>query len=425
MKNRPLFVVFMIVLLDLIGYGILIPVIPQLFNEGGEFFLRPGDPWFLQTRFIILGLLTASYPIAQFFASPILGQLSDRYGRKKILAISIAGTCLSYVIFAIGIHFRNIPIIFLSRIFDGMTGGNIATAQAVIADTSTPANRQKNFGLIGAAFGLGFVLGPFLGGILSSKEVMPWFDATTPFDFAAILSFINIVLVLTILPETNLHLVQSIKLTFGSSLRNIKKVFALRSTTSLFITSFLLQSGFTFYTTFASLYLAQQFQMSEKSIGLFFAYVGIWIVITQGFIIRKISGKVPEYKIVRFALFCIAIALAIYPAIRNPTLLLIIVPFYAIPLGLANATIISLVSRSVGPNNQGEILGVNSSVLALAQSLPPIISGMVAAKLSPAASISTASLIVLAGGFYFWHRYYPHQASSESAPINPELPSRN
>lgn len=413
MRNRPLLIVFLIILLDAIGFGILIPIIPELFNEGGQFFLMPNNPWFMDTRFLILGFLTASYPIAQFFASPILGQLSDRYGRRKVLIVSLIGTCISYIIFAYGMHLRSIPILFFSRILDGVTGGNIATAQAVIADSSTPQTRQKNFGLVGAAFGLGFILGPFLGGVLSSSEVLPWFDATTPFDFAAILSLINILFVFVALPETNIHLTTSFKLSLTQSVRNIFIVFSYRSVLPLFITGFLLQGGFTFYTTFASTYLSERFNASEKDIGLFFAYVGFWIVITQAVILRKIAGKFSEYKGVRIGLFVIAIALAVYPAIGSFPLLLMIVPVYAIPLGISFATMTSLISKSVGPQIQGEILGVNTSVLALSQSIPPILSGFVAASFSPSASISVASLVILLAGFYFWHRYRPHVAHSE------------
>ncbi|MFO0703889.1 MAG: MFS transporter [Patescibacteria group bacterium] len=423
MKNRPLLTVFITVLIDLIGFGILIPVIPELFNKSGNYFLLPGDPWFVDNRFIILGILTAAYPIAQFIASPILGQVSDKYGRKRILAICLLGTAVGHALFAIGIHNRDLGLLFFARIFDGITGGNISVAQAVIADVSTPKTRQKNFGLIGAAFGLGFILGPFLGGVLASSQVVSWFDATTPFYFAAALSMINVGLVLKLLPETLVHINDNLKLTPAKSIQNIIKAFRIKSALPLFITVFLFQGGFSFYSTFSSTYLLQRFGLSERDIGLFFAYIGLWIVITQGFILRKIAGKFPEHKIVRISLFIIAGALFLYPAMNHLTYLFILVPFYAIPFGITNATITSLVSRSVGPQLQGEILGINSSFLALAQAIPPIIAGIIVSGSAAGASITVSSIIMALAGVYFMLNYRPHVAHSgqHSRPKDPGL----
>src|SRR5258708_23139481 len=160
-RSNPLPVVIFTVFLDLVGFGILIPVIPQLLaNPHSEFYLLPANLRPSQ-GYIMLGFLVAIFPFMQFIATPILGQLSDKYGRKKILAFSLVGTCLSYLIFGFGIFARNIPLLFLSRAFDGVTGGNISVAQAAIADVTTKEDRTKSFGLIGAAFGIGFIIGPY------------------------------------------------------------------------------------------------------------------------------------------------------------------------------------------------------------------------------------------------------------------------
>src|SRR3989344_3479623 len=174
-RNKPLPVIFFTVFVDLIGFGILIPVVPLLLADPeSSYFLLPKG-FTVNQGYIMLGFLTAMFPLMQFLAAPILGQLSDKFGRKRILAISLFGTCLSYLIFAYAILTRNIPLLFAARAFDGITGGNIAVAQAAIADVTTPANRAKNFGLIGAAFGLGFILGPYIGGKLSDPTVVSWF----------------------------------------------------------------------------------------------------------------------------------------------------------------------------------------------------------------------------------------------------------
>jgi len=137
------------------------------------------------------GWLMSAFPLAQFLCTPILGQLADRYGRKKVLAFSIGGTAISYALFALGIYTKSIPLLFFARILDGISGGNISVAQAVIGDVSNAKNRAKNFGLVGVSIGIGFILGPFIGGKLSDPAVISWFDAATPFWFAAFLSIIN------------------------------------------------------------------------------------------------------------------------------------------------------------------------------------------------------------------------------------------
>lgn len=398
MNNRVLFAVVFTVFIDLLGLGILIPVIPQLLaNPASPFFLLPKG-FSLNQGYIILGFLTAIFPFMQFIATPILGELSDRFGRKPILAISLIGTSISYVLFAIGIITKNLPLLFISRGFDGVTGGNIAVAQAAIADVSTPQNRAKNFGLIGAAFGMGFILGPYIGGKLSDPGLVSWFNAATPFWFAAILALINALSVIFLLPETLKVKGKSLSLHFAQSIKNIIKVFGLKDLRTLFLTNFLFQAGFTFFTTFFGVFLISKFNFDQGSIGNYFAYVGIWIAFSQAVVTRKVSNILGEWAILRFSLILTGVFIL---AQFLPTVwwqLLVITPFFAIFNGLSMANLTSLVSRSVGPEIQGEVLGMNASVQALAQTIPPIISGFLAASIAATFPVVVAgSTIILAG----------------------------
>jgi DHA1 family tetracycline resistance protein-like MFS transporter len=211
---------FLTIFIDMLGIGVLVPVIPQLLGEpSSPYFLL--DPSQIKLGFILLGFLVASYPIATFFASPILGALSDKYGRKPVLLASIAGTSLSYFVFAYAIITKNIPLLFASRIIDGLTGGNISVAQAVIADSTTPENRAKVFGAIGAAFGLGFIFGPFLGGILSSPSVLPFFSASTPFIFSGLLALFNVISIRYFFVESIKHKDVERKIDLWASFKNI------------------------------------------------------------------------------------------------------------------------------------------------------------------------------------------------------------
>ena len=181
LRRNPLPVVLFTIFVDMLGYGILIPIVPQLLGDQNSIFSVLPTGMSIDDGYILLGFLVGIYPFMQFLATPILGQLSDKFGRRKILAIALSGTCLSYFAFAIGVITRNIPLLFLSRGFDGFTGGNISVAQAAIADISTPENRARNFGFIGAAFGLGLIIGPYIGGRLSDPNYISWFSPATPF----------------------------------------------------------------------------------------------------------------------------------------------------------------------------------------------------------------------------------------------------
>src|SRR5947199_1485647 len=182
MKRSPLLVIFITVFIDLVGFGIVIPVLP-FYVEGTKFNASPR----------MVGLLFASYSIMQLVFTPILGRMSDRYGRRPILFFSLLGTSLGFFILGFA---TTLWMLFAGRIIDGITGGNISTAQAYIADVTTEENRAKGMGLIGAAFGLGFVFGPAIGGILSR-----WGN-NVPFLFAGSLAFANAILLYFTLPET-------------------------------------------------------------------------------------------------------------------------------------------------------------------------------------------------------------------------------
>lgn len=399
--RRALPVVLLTVFLDLLGVGILIPVIPQLFANphSAEYLLSPTTT--LRTGYIILGLLSGLYPLMLFLAAPILGQLSDRYGRRPLLAFSIFGTAFSYLVFALGLYLRNIPILFLARALDGLTAGNIAIAQAIIADVTPPQDRAKNFGLIGAAFGVGFVVGPFLGGVLADPTVVSWFSSAIPFLFAAILSVINGILVLTLIPETRGILDATRRIQWTKSVSNILRAARLPELRTVFVTNFFFQAGFTFFTTFFAVHLVTRFGFNQSSVGNFFAYVGIWIAFTQAVVTRAVSRRIPEAKVLPISMIACGVILLLLPVPNVLWMLLVLIPFFALATGLTQANTTALVSRRAGPEVQGEVLGINSSVQGLAMSIAPILSGFIAATTGPSDPILMGGLLVLAAGFFF------------------------
>jgi len=399
-RDLPIPVIFFTILINALGFGILIPIIPLLLADPkSQYFMLP-NTFTLGQGYIIFGFLVAIYPLMQFAATPILGQLSDKFGRKKILAISLAGTFISYVLFAVGILLKNLPLLFISRAFDGITGGNISVAQAVVADVTPSQKRAKAFGLIGAAFGVGFIFGPFLGGILSESKLVSWFNAATPFWFAALLSLISVILIVVCLAET-FKLKKEKKIVWSQSLKNIIKAFSIRELRVLFTTVFLFQSGFTFFTTFFSVYLITKFGFTQSNTGNFFAYLGIWLVFTQGFLTRIVSNKFSESKVLRITLIATGVLILAYLIPNVWWGLLIVAPFFAFANGLSQANITGLISNSVGPEIQGEILGINASVAAMAQAIPAMLSGFIAASLTPSSPSIVAAGVIILGGIVF------------------------
>jgi DHA1 family tetracycline resistance protein-like MFS transporter len=400
-KRSPLSTLFFTIFLDMLGLGILIPVIPVLLAQPlSPHYLLPPDVS-AQTGYQLLGVLLALYSFGQFIAAPIIGQFSDKFGRKRILMSAILGTAVGHALFAVAILFRNIPLLFAARLFAGIAGGNIVVAQAAIADITTPENRAKNFGLIGAAFGFGFIIGPFIGGKLADPTIVSWFSAAVPFWFASALSLVNAFLVFTFFKETNVHAKPDHRMDWGRSLKNIAHALSLEKVRPLFITNFIYQTGFTFYVTFASVFLLTRFGFTEGMLGNYFAYVGVWIVFTQGVLTRYASKKFSETTILQNSLIVTGLCIIAIIASPRVEILYFIVPFYAAAIGLSNANMTALISRSAGPNIQGEILGLNGSLNALAMTMPPLVSGVIAAYTEPSMPLLIAAIITIFAGLYF------------------------
>ncbi|MGH4138739.1 MFS transporter [Clostridium sp.] len=374
-KKFTILPIFFTVFLDLLGLGIVIPILPAVLLDPRSGILPVS--YVFSTRTLIYGFLIASYPLAQFFGAPILGSLADQKGRKKLLIVSLIGTFIGYILFALGIVYSNIYLLFIGRILDGFTGGNISIAQSAIADISTPETKSRNFGLIGMAFGLGFIIGPYIGGKLADPTIVSWFTYATPFWLSVILTSINILLVLLYFPETLVKATKATKVSALTGFRNIKKAFAYKDLRTMFLVAFLLTVGFNFFTQFFQVFLIGKFKFNQSRIGDLFAYMGIWIAIAQGVFLRPLSKKYKPMSILSISIILLAIT---FPLLLIPTKAIgiyLIIPFIAIFQGLTQPNSTAIISNLANKDKQGEILGINQSILSLAQAIPPIIAGFV------------------------------------------------
>jgi DHA1 family tetracycline resistance protein-like MFS transporter len=367
-KRNPILAVFITVFIDMLGVGIIIPIFAPLIvrNEYGLMPLATSEA----TRNLTYGILSATFAIFQFFGAPILGGLADKYGRKKILRFSLLGTFVGYVLFALAVHYRLLWLVFIARALPGFMGGNISIVLASLADISDPKDRAKNFGLVGMAFGLGFILGPFIGGTLGK------IDLALPLWCTAALTLLNIVLVIIQFPETFVPSGNG-TVSLLTGIRNVKRALKMKELDVVFLTLFLQAFGFSFFMQFFQVYLIKQFDFSQVQIGQMFGYIGIWIAITQGGITRLVSKRFSSPQILQVTLLGLSLSLWL---ILGPTalwMLFVTQPLVALFQGLSQPNLTSIVSVLTPKDTQGEILGIQQSVQSLAFAIPPIIAGVV------------------------------------------------
>ena len=373
MERKALTILFFTLVLDMIGIGMVIPIIPIIFTDASSssFLLTGINPKYW---YFLAGVATALFGLVQFIAAPILGELSDVYGRKKLLFLGVSVLAVSQCIFGLGIITKSLTLILVSRLIGGLAAANFSIAQASIADVSTPEHRARNFGLIGAAFGIGFVVGPALSGYLAHI-----FDsASAPFWIAGILGAINMLSVYLFLPETHKeNRAEAKKFTFWKAIHNIAAALKDKEVSHIYIANFFYYTGFTFFTSFSGLYLVKQYGLSEAGLGNYFAIIGICIVITQAIILRIVSKKRTPLQILRTSMILVGVTTALTPFMPSLHLQYFLVPFIAVPQGLSMANLGALLSSSVPKEKQGVALGINGSLSALSQGMVPLLGGVI------------------------------------------------
>ncbi|MBP9710732.1 MAG: MFS transporter [Candidatus Pacebacteria bacterium] len=372
MQKRVLAVLFGTLLLDMIGVGMIFPILPAIFTDSlSPYFMLQG--YSVDMRYVMAGVLTALFSVVQFIVAPILGELSDVYGRKKLLTVGIAVFAISQLVFGFAIAVMSLPLLFISRAISGLGAANFSIAQAAIADVTPPQDRAKNFGLVGAAFGIGFILGPLLGGLISDFSA----SATAPFWVAGALGIVNLVFISLFLPETRkVSAEEKHHFDIWRGLHNIRSAVLDKDARPVYLTNFLSQAGFAFFTTFIGILLVVKFKFSPGMVGAFFAVVGIWVAITQAVILRIVLDRFRDRAILKWGLVMLALSSASYAFLPNVLWLYAVMPFVAIGQGLAIATITGLISKGVSEQKQGVALGINGSILALSNGVGPVLAGV-------------------------------------------------
>jgi DHA1 family tetracycline resistance protein-like MFS transporter len=353
-KQAAVGFIFITVLLDVIGWGIIIPVVPNLIKE-----LIDGD---ISEAAKYGGWLTFAYAITQFIFAPVIGNLSDKYGRRPVLLISLFGFSLDFLLLA---YAPTIIWLFIGRILSGITGASFTTASAYIADVSTNENRAKNFGLMGAAFGLGFIIGPVLGGLLGQ------FGTRIPFIAAAILCMLNFLYGYFILPESldkdkrrPFELKRANPIGAFLHLKKYPNLIGLvLAIFILYVGSHAVQSNWNYFTMY-------QFNWDEKMVGISLGIIGLLVGIVQGGLIRWINPKIGNVKSIYFGLALYTIGMFLFAFATESWMMFVFLIPYCLG-GIAGPALQAVVSEQVDPSEQGEIQGTLTSLMSASSIVGP------------------------------------------------------
>jgi DHA1 family tetracycline resistance protein-like MFS transporter len=403
MRGSRLLSIFLVVFVDLLGFGLILPLLPFYAQEYGA-------------SETVVGLLVASYALAQFFGAPMLGRLSDRYGRRPILMISILGTAISFLLLGlakpVGAWFAGsivaplsgqtveavtslcvLGVIFLSRFLGGLSGGNITVAQAYISDVTDAQNRARGLGLIGAAFGLGFIFGPAVGGILSR-----WGYAV-PALAASALALVNLIIVFFTLPESLTQEARALLVRDSRPLISLSAMAAAlgqpRVGPLMTIRLFYALAAALFQTMF-SLWAIEKLGLDAQATSLLLVYVGVLAVIVQGGLIGRLTRRFSERRLIYAGSIILAVGLAAWAFTPSvPVLVVVMIPL-AFSSGVLNTVINSAITRSVLPQEIGGALGTAGALESFSRIVSPIAGGWMLGNMGPWAP-GIAGAIIMTG----------------------------
>jgi MFS transporter, DHA1 family, tetracycline resistance protein len=376
-------VLFLIVLIDLIGFGLVIPLLP-FYAE--RFSATPQE----------VTVLMATFSAMQTLAAPIWGRLSDRAGRRPVLMVSMAAAALAYLWMAFA---DALWMLFAARALAGICAGNIGAAQAYIADVTPPEKRAHGMGMIGAAFGLGFIIGPALGGVVAGHNTATA-DLRTPGLIACGLSLVALLGVLVVLKES---------LPAGlpprprkGRIAALRDALARKSLARLLVVFFLAIVAFGGMEATFALWAMAQFNYGPAQIGYIFTYIGVLSAVMQGGLIGRLTARFGEEKLLVAGLALIALGLLAIPAAHDLPMLVVAVSCLALGMGAMQPSLNSLISRRAGVDEQGEILGVAQSVASLSRVLGPLLAGALFAGLGRDSPFLAGMVLVVAAAALSW-----------------------
>jgi MFS transporter, DHA1 family, tetracycline resistance protein len=348
-KKSPLFIIFFTVFIDLVGFGIVLPMLPYYAESYGASALA-------------VGLLSTSYSLMQFLFTPVWGRLSDRHGRRPLILLSLAGSCIGFLIFGLA---RSLLFLFVGRMVAGIAGAIIPTTNAYIADVTTPETRAKGMGLVGAAFGLGFILGPAIGGILA-----PYGYDKAPL-LASAMAAANLLFACFKLPESLTPETRGRALSRRFDLGTLARALSHPRVSILLLMYFVVTFAFSNMEATFALLNEHEYSLSARQTGYMFAFIGIVMSLVQGGLIGRAVRRFGEKGCISFGTFLMIFGLTLMPFAPSMPLYCGIVAVLSLGAGLNNPALTALLSRSSAADEQGGVLGIAQSLSSLGRILGP------------------------------------------------------
>jgi len=392
-KKFSLFIVLLVAFLDMMGIGLVYPMFSSMLYHNKIQLLSPdvSDA----ARGMWLGILLCSMPIAQFFSSPILGALSDQKGRKPVLKYALLACACGYLISTWGVYQESLFLLIFGRIIVGIGAGTFSVVSAVLADISKPEEKAKNFGLQNMAFGVGFMVGPFMGGLLSDSGFWRLGDYDKPFIFASLSTLLNLALLWCFFKETH-HTLKAKPLNWVVGIINLKKAMGLPVLRSLYGAVFLFVVGWSFYWEFIPVTWIKEYQLDSMQIGTLYAYGGGIYALSCGLLIRPIVNRFPAPKVLFWSLSLGGLYIYLMLLHMPLSLFWLYIPLQQFLIAMIFPTASASVSNLAENDAQGETLGILQSIISVSFALSPLMSGIFVGLSSRAPIIVGGTAMLLA-----------------------------
>jgi DHA1 family tetracycline resistance protein-like MFS transporter len=374
-KAAPLLLVLFI---DGMGLGLVFPILNGLiFDPHSGFLSETAQTPFM--HYVIYGGIVGIFMLCWFFGAAVLGDLSDKVGRKKCLVICLIGAFLSYLVSAVAVIFNSLFLLIIGRIISGLTAGSQPIAQAAIIDISHEDHKTRNIGYILLVLSLGFVFGPLLGGVLADSDIVSWFTFATPFYFASIISFINIILLLVFFKETFVSQNTTFRINPYQAINIFVSAFKDEKIRSLSVIFAIFVFGWGSFYSFIALYLLKIFNFTPTQVSLYMAVMGIGFGVGNGYLSNFLAKRFElKSNFIYCTLLTAIMAFAMIAFENNVFNWLIIAPLAAV-VSCSYASILTMFSNQVDANSQGWVMGVTGSVMAFTFGLNGLVVGLIAA----------------------------------------------